>query len=85
MENITLELIENINMKSITIHSCAESLLFILKDIEEMESEACKVSDEDFRGLSNIVEQMAEKIKGESTEIWTMTDAVNYYPKTDEK
>ena len=85
MENITLELIENINMKSIAIHSCAESLLFILKDIEEMESDACKGSEEDYRGLSNIVEQMAERIKNESSEIWIMTDAVNYYSKTDGK
>ena len=83
MDIITVDLIENVNMKSIAIHSCAESLLFILKDIEEMESIACRESEEDFRGLSNIVEQMAEKIKSEASEIWVMTDAVNYYPKKD--
>lgn len=81
MDNITVDLIDNVNMKSITIHSCAESLLFILKDIEEMESAACKESEENFRGLSNIIEQLAERIKSESSEIWQMTDAVNYYPK----
>ena len=50
-----------------------------------MESDACKGSEEDYRGLSNIVEQMAEKIKNESSEIWIMTDAVNYHPKTEGK
>ena len=83
MDIITVDLIENVNMKSIAIHSCAESLLFILKDIEDMESDACKRSEEDYRGLANIVEQMAERIKNESSEIWIMTDAVNYYPKMD--
>lgn len=57
---------------------CAQSLQFILKDLEAMETAATMYSEYDYRGLSNIVEQMADKIYAEAGKVMNLSDFVNF-------
>lgn len=69
---------EKINLTSIRILGCAKSLQFILKDLEAMETAATMYSEYDYRGLSNIVEQMADRIYAEAGKIINLSDFVNF-------
>ena len=68
------EILERINEKSVSISTCVQSLQFILKDIEEMEMKANSESDNSFLGLSNIVEQLAERIKKDNADIMVLSE-----------
>ena len=57
-----------INNSGMHALACVQSLQFISKDLAEMESQACQVSDGYYCGLTNIVEQMARKI-GEEVKV----------------
>ena len=78
---------EKINLSSLRIMGCAQSLQFILKDLEAMETAATMYSEYDYRGLSNIVEQMADKIFTEAGKVMNLSDFVNfkklYYDEVD--
>lgn len=69
---------EKINLSSLRIMGCAQSLQFILKDLEAMETAATMYSEYDYRGLSNIVEQMADKIYAEAGKVMNLSDFVNF-------
>lgn len=69
---------EKINLASLGIMGCAQSLQFILKDLEAMETAATMYSEYDYRGLSNIVEQMADKIYAEAGKVMNLSDFVNF-------
>lgn len=69
---------EKINVASLRIMGCAQSLQFILKDLEAMETAATMYSEYDYRGLSNIVEQMADKIYAEAGKVMNLSDFVNF-------
>ena len=68
------EILERINEKRVSISTCVQSLQFILKDIEEMEMKANSESDNSFLGLSNIVEQLAERIKKDNADIMVLSE-----------
>ena len=57
-----------INNSGMHALACVQSLQFISKDLAEMETQACQVSDGYYCGLTNIVEQMARKI-GEEVKV----------------
>lgn len=69
---------EKINLTSIRILGCAQSLQFILKDLEAMETAATMYSEYDYRGLSNIVEQMADRIYTDAGKVMNLSDFVNF-------
>ena len=69
---------EKINVASLRIMGCAQSLQFILKDLEAMETAATMYSEYDYRGLSNIVEQMADRIYAEAGKVMNLSDFVNF-------
>lgn len=68
------KVLERINEKSVSISTCVQSLQFILKDIEEMEMKANSESDNSYLGLSNIVEQLAERIKIDNADIMVLSE-----------
>ena len=74
MEENTKETFEKINWSSVVINTCAKSLDYILKDLDEMEIEANSVSERKFLGLTNIVEQLSYIIKLESGKIMELSD-----------
>ena len=78
MNEIIKDGMEKINLTSIRILGCAKSLQFILKDLEAMETAATMYSEYDYRGLSNIVEQMADRIYAEAGKIINLSDFVNF-------
>lgn len=69
---------EKINVASLRIMGCTQSLQFILKDLEAMETAATMYSEYDYRGLSNIVEQMADRIYAEAGKVMNLSDFVNF-------
>ena len=69
---------EKINVASLRIMGCAQSLQFILKDLEAMETAATMYSEYDYQGLSNIVEQMADRIYAEAGKVMNLSDFVNF-------
>ena len=69
---------EKINLASLRIMGCAQSLQFILKDLEAMETAATMYSEYDYRGLSNIVEQMADRIYAKAGKVMNLSDFVNF-------
>lgn len=68
---------EKINLASLRIMGCVQSLQFILKDLEAMETAATVYSEYDYRGLSNIVEQLADRIYAEAGKVMNLSDFVN--------
>lgn len=70
----TKERMAIIHENSIMISACVQSLQFILKDIEEMEMKANSESDNSYLGLSNIVEQLAERIKIDNADIMVLSE-----------
>ena len=71
----TTERMDVINEKSLFIVSCAQSLKFILKDLDEMEMTANQATDGLYSGLTNIVEQLAIRIENMSSEIMRLSDS----------
>ncbi len=69
MDKITI-----INEKSLNVYACILSLKYILKDLDEMEMQANKVSDGYYHGLSNIVEQLSNKMEKEVSEILILSE-----------
>lgn len=63
-----------INEKSLKIDACIQSLQYIVKDLDEMEMQANKVSDGYYRGLSNIVEQLSAKMESENKDIINLSE-----------
>ena len=80
MESINEENIEqvmdDIHYTSLTIHDCANSIRFVIKDLEEIEYSANCKTDGCYAGLVNIVEQMANVIKQENEKIIKMSDCI---------
>ena len=76
---------EKINLASVIITSCAQSLEFILKDLEAMEMSATMNSEYDYNGLANIVEQMTKRISIEAGKIMELSDFVNFRKLYNEK
>ena len=63
-----------INEKSFNIYACILSLKYILKDLDEMELQANKVSEGYYMGLTNIVEQLAYKMENEMKDIIILSE-----------
>ncbi len=63
-----------VNEKSLNISACILSLKYILKDLDEMESQANKISEGYYMGLTNIVEQLAYKIEAETKDIMELSE-----------
>ena len=64
----TKDRMTEINISGMHVLACVQSLEFIIKDLAEMETQACQVSDGYYCGLTNIVEQMTRKI-GEEVKV----------------
>ena len=58
---------------ALIIVSCLESQKFIIKDLYEMEDDATRCGD-DYRGLSNIVDILTQKIE---THVWKIFEAMD--------
>lgn len=69
-----LKLKDQINDHALSIYSCAKSMEFIQKDLEDLENYANMRSDGDFTGLINIVEQMTARILQETDKIMQLSD-----------
>ncbi len=63
-----------INEKALKIYACVQSLQYIVKDLDEMEMQANKVSDGYYCGLSNIVEQLSAKMESENKDIINLSE-----------
>ena len=74
MKENTKESFEKINWSSLVINTCAQSLDYILKDLDEMEMTANSASGGKYLGLTNIVEQLSYIIKSESGIIMELSD-----------
>lgn len=74
MDENTKETFEKINWSSVVIKACGESLDYILKDLEDMEMDANSVSEGNYLGLANIVEQLSCVIKSEARKIMELSD-----------
>ncbi len=72
-ENIK-ETSEKINWSSLVIKACAQSLDYIQKELEELEITANLVSENQFIGLTNIVEQLSYIIKSEAEKIMELAE-----------
>ncbi len=68
------EKMEKVNEKSLNIYACILSLKYILKDLDEMELQANKISEGYYMGLTNIVEQLAYKMEAEMKDIMILSE-----------
>lgn len=71
MNEITKEVYSSSGME---ILSCALSLQFLTKDLAEMETIACRMTDGDYSGLTNLIELLADKIRSESKRILELSE-----------
>ncbi|MBP3758633.1 MAG: hypothetical protein J6I83_02175 [Firmicutes bacterium] len=72
MEN--KEKLSLINEKVLKVYACIQSLQYIVKDLDEMEMQANKVSNGYYCGLSNIVEQLSINMASEMKDIINLLD-----------
>ena len=71
-------ILEGIHESSLVISACAESLEYIQKDLEDLEIQANALCDDQFVGLTNIVERLSYVIKSETEKITEWSDIVRF-------
>ena len=71
MNEITKEVYSSSGLE---ILSCTLSLQFLTKDLAEMETIACRITDGDYSGVTNIIELLADKIRAEAKKILELSD-----------
>lgn len=70
----TKERMAIIHENSIMISACVQSLQFILKDLDEMEIKANNSTNNDYVGLTNVVEQLTIRIMKENDVIMSLSE-----------
>ena len=74
MEREIRKRLEEINEAALIISTCAKSIEYIQKDLEELEIKANSVSNNNYLGLTNIVEQLSYVIKAKSEKIVELSE-----------
>ena len=74
METNVKEVLNQINESSLVINTCARSLEYLQKDLDELEGMANSAKHNYYIGLTNIVEQMSRIIRIESEKIMELSE-----------